>query len=473
MLSIAKLRVGAEAYQLTGVAQSLDDYYSGAGEAAGWWAGTGATVLGLDGEVAGDDLRAVLAGMQPGTGGLSPNNETIRPHPRRVPGFDLTFKAPKSASVLYAISDDPRVQGAIIDASEAALRDTLGWVEREVMAVRRGSDDRRYLANSRPRDRGGESHPRGTRRGPRRRSVPAPHLTRRRSAAALARPDPEHGPRRRRPLVSVRAPRPLPPPARRRGGLPSRATRRARPSGSESSGAPAVTSPRSPGSPKPYWIRSRSVPPRSTPGSTTTTAATTPHRANKQCSPPAEARPRWKTNASISAGNSKAPPSASAPNTPKPSLPNAIPSRPGTRRCGALPELSVGADGAPSTQAQTTSVEGWIADLLCTDLVTRDATFTVADLYQAVARRLGDGATVRHHRPCRRSPCSPPSRSSPSPRDCGATPLPGGHRDHGRHRTTTPRHLRPPRHPPPDPHHPPRTGTDHSQDPGRRPEPRQ
>ena len=33
MLSIAKLRVGQEAYQLSGVAQSLDDYYTGAGEA--------------------------------------------------------------------------------------------------------------------------------------------------------------------------------------------------------------------------------------------------------------------------------------------------------------------------------------------------------------------------------------------------------------------------------------------------------
>ncbi len=53
MLSIAKLRVGAEAYQLTGVAQSLEDYYSGSGEAAGLWAGSGADALGLEGEVGG------------------------------------------------------------------------------------------------------------------------------------------------------------------------------------------------------------------------------------------------------------------------------------------------------------------------------------------------------------------------------------------------------------------------------------
>jgi TrwC relaxase len=94
MLSITKLRVGQEAYQLSGVAQSLDDYYTGAGEADGVSVGGGGARLGLDGEVDPDDLRAVLAGLGPGWGGLTPNGQQPRPHPRRVPGFDLTFKAP-------------------------------------------------------------------------------------------------------------------------------------------------------------------------------------------------------------------------------------------------------------------------------------------------------------------------------------------------------------------------------------------
>lgn len=152
MLSIAKLRVGQEAYQLSGVAQSLDDYYTGRGEADGLWMGTGAERLGLSGVVVGDDLRAVLAGIAPGTGGLSPNGETLRPHPRRVPGFDLTFKVPKSVSVLYAVSDDPRVQGAIIEAGEAAVRDTLGWIEREAIHIRRGSGNERFLDSLAARD---------------------------------------------------------------------------------------------------------------------------------------------------------------------------------------------------------------------------------------------------------------------------------------------------------------------------------
>jgi conjugative relaxase-like TrwC/TraI family protein len=152
VLSVAKLRVGQEAYQLSGVAQSLDDYYTGAGEAAGRWLGSGAELLGLDGEVDPDDLRAVLAGLAPGSGGLTPNGDTLRTHARRVPGFDLTFKAPKSVSVLYAVTDDPRVQAAIIDAGEAALRDALGWLEREAIHVRRGSGDEAYLANLAARD---------------------------------------------------------------------------------------------------------------------------------------------------------------------------------------------------------------------------------------------------------------------------------------------------------------------------------
>jgi conjugative relaxase-like TrwC/TraI family protein len=149
MLSLSKLRVGQEAYQLSGVAESLDAYYTGAGEAAGVWVGGGAARLGLEGEVAAADLRAVLAGMAPGSGGLSPNGTTIKPRKSRVPGFDATFKVPKSASVLYAVSDDPRVQGAIIDAGEHAVREAVAWLEREAIEVQRGSHNMAWVEKKR------------------------------------------------------------------------------------------------------------------------------------------------------------------------------------------------------------------------------------------------------------------------------------------------------------------------------------
>lgn len=138
MEAVWKLRVGAEAYYLSQVASGLDEYYTGAGEAPGVWVGSGVESLGLVGEVEPADLRAVLAGLAPGTG-LTPNGTTLRAHPRRVPGFDLTFSVPKSVSVAYALADR-QVQHLIVTACEAAVAETLGWLEREACFVRRGTN---------------------------------------------------------------------------------------------------------------------------------------------------------------------------------------------------------------------------------------------------------------------------------------------------------------------------------------------
>jgi hypothetical protein len=92
MMSIWKLRVGVESYYLAQVAHGLEDYYTGRGEVPGRWLGAASTGLGLElgGPVAGDELRAVLAGLRPGTG-QSPNGGPPTVSKHRVPGFDLTF----------------------------------------------------------------------------------------------------------------------------------------------------------------------------------------------------------------------------------------------------------------------------------------------------------------------------------------------------------------------------------------------
>lgn len=398
MLSIAKLRVGSEAYQLTGVAKSLDDYYSGSGEAAGWWAGTGANVLGLDGEVAGDDLRAVLAGIQPGTGGLSPNGETIRPHPRRVPGFDLTFKAPKSASVLYAISDDPRVQGAIIDASEAALRDTLAWLEREGMAVRRGSDDRRYLANLAAHnptlaatktvrvERGAELVAAVFRHRTSRAGDPllhwhvlVPNMVRGADGRWSAFLHPEIF-RLQRAAGEVFQ-------AALRDGLTQRLGARWRPGRHvpEIAGIPqAVLDAFSKRSAEiAAWLEDKGR-------AESPTARQDAVLATRRGKPEMEGEPldlAWKREA---AALGFGPEHAEALLHPNPdNAPAPVPAG-----SWHLPETSVGADGAPTTQPRTVPGEAWIASLLAGDLLSSDATFTLPDLYRTVAQRLGDGATV-------------------------------------------------------------------------------
>lgn len=143
VMALWKLRVGVEAYYLSQVASGLDEYYTGAAAAIGNWMGGGVAGLALAGEVAPADLRAVLEGLAPNTG-LTPNGTTLATHPRRVPGFDLTFSVPKSVSVVFALGD-PLVQHAVTESCEAALTEALGWLN-----ARRASCD---VARTRRRTR--------------------------------------------------------------------------------------------------------------------------------------------------------------------------------------------------------------------------------------------------------------------------------------------------------------------------------
>jgi conjugative relaxase-like TrwC/TraI family protein len=397
VLSVAKLRVGAEAYQLTGVAQSLDDYYSGAGEAAGWWAGLGAERLGLDGEVAGDDLRAVLAGVRPGTGGLTPNGEVIRPHPRRVPGFDLTFKAPKSVSVLYAVSDDPRVQGAIIEAGEAALRETLAWVEREVMAVRRGTGNERFLADMATKDpaaaeaarirtvRGGELVAAVFRHRTSRAGDPllhwhtlVPNLVCGGDErwSAFVHPDLYRMGRAAGEVFQAALRHQL----TQSLGVEWRPGRHV----GEVAGVPQSVcdgfSKRS--SEIDAWLaeHGRGNDPASR------QAAVLATRRGKEEVEGERFDTAWKLEGTrLGFGPDQAESLIASLN-----VGDDAPQR-GLWR---LPEVSFEPDGTPYPHDRTVSAAEWIDDLLAHDLTSRDATFTRAELYQAVASRLGDGATV-------------------------------------------------------------------------------
>jgi conjugative relaxase-like TrwC/TraI family protein len=55
-----------------------------------------------------------------------------------VAGFDLTFSIPKSASVLWGVSD-AGTQAIIADAHHAAVADALDFLERELLATRAGA----------------------------------------------------------------------------------------------------------------------------------------------------------------------------------------------------------------------------------------------------------------------------------------------------------------------------------------------
>jgi conjugative relaxase-like TrwC/TraI family protein len=134
MLSISKIGAGQEAYYLDAVAQGVEDYYLGHGEAPGSWAGSATELLGLAGQVHADDLRAVLEGRDP-----RDRVRLIQARKDRVPGFDLTFSAPKSVSVLYGLGDPDTVR-AVRVAHDRAVDAALDWLEREASWSRRGPD---------------------------------------------------------------------------------------------------------------------------------------------------------------------------------------------------------------------------------------------------------------------------------------------------------------------------------------------
>lgn len=136
VLSVWKLAHGQEAYYLESVAQGVEDYYVG-GEAPGRWIASSDKALGLAGEVAPDDLRAVLSGRDPSSG-------TRLGQPHTVPGFDLTFRAPKSVSVLFGLGDAGTAR-QVRDAHDQAVEATLEWAERHVVWSRRGHGGTRQV----------------------------------------------------------------------------------------------------------------------------------------------------------------------------------------------------------------------------------------------------------------------------------------------------------------------------------------
>jgi len=150
MVSVGRLKAGQARYyldhaephpsQAAALASGAEDYYIGGREAAGRWLGRGAPSLALHGVVAGDKLTAILAGMDPASG--------IQLRRRgSVEGFDVTFSAPKSVSVLFGIGD-ARIQSAIRDAHEQAVIDAFGYLEGALSVARRGAGGHTKIAGN-------------------------------------------------------------------------------------------------------------------------------------------------------------------------------------------------------------------------------------------------------------------------------------------------------------------------------------
>jgi conjugative relaxase-like TrwC/TraI family protein len=145
MLSIGKLGSGQETYYLEKVAEGAEDYYSGEGEAEGQWIGQAAAQFALEGKVEAHQLTDILTGRNPVTG--EPFGLKSAPGSRPVPGFDLTFSAPKSVSLTWALGGHP-VSGQVMEAHRAAVEAALSYMERSACWARRGKGGATFVPGS-------------------------------------------------------------------------------------------------------------------------------------------------------------------------------------------------------------------------------------------------------------------------------------------------------------------------------------
>jgi conjugative relaxase-like TrwC/TraI family protein len=130
---------GAKTYFAQADYYLSDQELPGAG--AGVWRGKAAARLGLSGEVQRRDWEALCDNLDPRDGRpLTP--KTVRE--RRV-GYDFTFNAPKSVSILYAMTQDGRILSAFRDAVDGAMREAE--LEMKTRVRVNGSNEDRTTGN--------------------------------------------------------------------------------------------------------------------------------------------------------------------------------------------------------------------------------------------------------------------------------------------------------------------------------------
>lgn len=137
MLSIHGMGLAGEESGLYYTSLAREDYYTKGGEPSGQWHGKAAEHLGLSGSsLQADELKNLLYGFD-----ASGQNALVQgagqPH---YAGWDLTLNAPKSVSVLWAMTDDPAVRAELQAAQQAAVEATVAFVERHCAWTRRGHD---------------------------------------------------------------------------------------------------------------------------------------------------------------------------------------------------------------------------------------------------------------------------------------------------------------------------------------------
>ena len=119
-------------------------YLDGEGhDTPGIWGGQGAQMLGLAGEVERKDFHALCDNLNPSTG----DRLTQMTKSNRRVGYDISFNAPKSLSLLYTETRDPKIIAAFDTAVDNAMRRIEADVQARVRAGNKYSLEGRTTDN--------------------------------------------------------------------------------------------------------------------------------------------------------------------------------------------------------------------------------------------------------------------------------------------------------------------------------------
>ncbi len=132
MLKIHVVRDGGYRYYVDDLVPGRAEGTLVVGESPGTWSGAGSASLGLRGTVEAQEFAELLRGRDPVSGQALRN-----PHGGRgVSGYDLTFCAPNSVSLLHLLA--PREMANEVGAGhQDAVSEAIGYLDRVAVGVRR------------------------------------------------------------------------------------------------------------------------------------------------------------------------------------------------------------------------------------------------------------------------------------------------------------------------------------------------
>ena len=123
MLRITASKSAGGATKYFEEALTKGDYYTSGQQSVGRWQGKAAERLGLEGDVKKKDFEALCHNQKPDGEKLNPRRSKDR-----KAGYDFTFSAPKSVSILHAVTQDERIQKAF----EESVTETMQELEKDM-----------------------------------------------------------------------------------------------------------------------------------------------------------------------------------------------------------------------------------------------------------------------------------------------------------------------------------------------------